>query len=152
MAVTHSGAILRQIHRLLSHPALVEKTDAQLLLDYTAGRHAEAFAALLHRHGRLVWSVCRHHLPHEHDAEDAFQATFLVLARRAASIRRTEAVASWLHGVAYRIARKARMAAFNRNRREKPLEYEPPAAPISDLAWRELQAILDEEDRAGWRR
>jgi RNA polymerase sigma factor (sigma-70 family) len=145
MAVTHSGAILRQIHRLVSHRALVEKTDSQLLLDYTAGRHAEAFAALLHRHGRLVWSVCRHHLPHEHDAEDAFQATFLVLARRAASIRRTEAVASWLHGVAYRIARKARMAAFNRNRREKPLEYEPPAAPVSDLAWRELQAILDEE-------
>ena len=145
MAAAHAGAILRQLHRLVSSRALVEKTDAQLLQAFIASRHEEAFAALLHRHGWLVWSVCRHILPHEHDAEDAFQATFLVLARRAARIRKTEAVASWLYGVAYRIARKARTTAIKRNRRETPLEIEPPAAPVSDLEWRELQAILDEE-------
>src|SRR5215471_9815073 len=144
MAAAHARAILGQLHRLVSSRALVERTDSQLLHDYAAGRE-ESFAALLQRHGRLVWSVCRHFLPHEHDAEDAFQATFLVLARRAASIRKTEAVASWLHGVAYRIARKARTTAMKRNRRETPLEYEPTAPPVSDLAWRELQAILDEE-------
>src|SRR5438552_77799 len=98
MAAAHSGAILRQLHRLVSTRAIAEKTDSQLLQDYTVGRHEEAFAALLHRHGQLVWSVCRHLLSHEHDAEDAFQATFLVLARCAASIRKTEAVAGWLHG------------------------------------------------------
>jgi RNA polymerase sigma factor (sigma-70 family) len=145
MAATHARAILRQLHRLAGARALLERTDSQLLHDYADSRQEESFAALLHRHGRLVWSVCRHFLPCEHDAEDAFQATFLVLARRAASIRRTEAVASWLHGVAYRIASKARTTAIKRNRRETRLENEPPAAPVSDLAWRELQAILDEE-------
>ena len=78
MAAVHARAILRHLHRLVSSRALAERTDSQLLHDYTDGRQEESFAALLHRHGRLVWSVCRHFLPSEHDAEDAFQATFLV--------------------------------------------------------------------------
>jgi hypothetical protein len=72
MAAAHGGAILRQLHRLVGSRASVEKTDSQLLQAFIAGRQEDAFATLLHRHGRMVWSVCRHHLPHEHDAEDAF--------------------------------------------------------------------------------
>ena len=72
MAAAHARAILRHLHQLASSRALVERTDSQLLHDYTAGRQEESFAAMLQRHGRLVWSVCRHFLPHEHDAEDAF--------------------------------------------------------------------------------
>ena len=145
MAANHIGTIVREPHRTVGFHAMAERTDSQLLQDFAASQREEAFAALLHRHGPMVWSVCRHILPHEQDAEDAFQATFLVLARRAGSIRRTEALAGWLHRVASRIARKARTMAMKRNQREMSLEHEPPAPPVSDLAWRELQGILDEE-------
>src|SRR5262249_55404349 len=93
MASAPAGAILRHIHRLVETHA--EQSDGQLLQRFAVQREEAAFAALLRRHGRLVWSVCRHILHHEHDAEDAFQATFLVLARRAAAIRKSESVASW---------------------------------------------------------
>ena len=68
MAAAHARAILRHLHQLASSRALVERTDSQLLCDYAASGQEESFAALLHRHGRLVWSVCRHFLPHEQDA------------------------------------------------------------------------------------
>src|SRR4051794_11729647 len=94
--------VLRRLRRLTGAGPAGELTDAQLLGRFAGAREEAAFAALLERHGRLVWSVCRHVLRHEQDAEDACQATFLVLARRAAAIRKGEALASWLHGVAYR--------------------------------------------------
>src|SRR5258708_30976485 len=128
MAVSPAATLLRHLRSMTNPRALTEKPDALLLNEFVTHRDEAAFAALLHRHGRLVWGVCRHVLPREHDAEDAFQATFLVLARRATSIRRSDAVASWLHGVAYRIARKARTVAIKRNRREVPLEIDPPTA------------------------
>jgi DNA-directed RNA polymerase specialized sigma24 family protein len=106
MASAPAGAILRHIHRLAATHA--EQTDGQLLQRFAGQGEETAFAALLRRHSRLVWAVCRHILHHEHDAEDAFQATFLVLARRATSIHKRESVASWLHGVAYRIATRAK--------------------------------------------
>ncbi|HEV3117237.1 MAG TPA: sigma-70 family RNA polymerase sigma factor, partial [Gemmataceae bacterium] len=108
-------------------------------------RDEGAFAALLRRHGRLVWSVCRRFLHHEQDAEDAFQATFLVLARRAGCIHKAEAIASWLYGVAYKTAMKAKRRAHKRqiDDGQRPPHVQPKAT--NDLAWRELQAILDEE-------
>src|SRR5215831_370503 len=114
MASAPAGAILRHIHRLVAPH--VEQSDGQLLQRFAAAREEAAFAALLQRHGGLVWSVCRHVLHREHDAEDAFQATFLVLARQAAAIRKSDSVASWLQGVAYRISVKAKkMTARNAN-------------------------------------
>ncbi len=93
------------------------RTDAELLHAYTTGRDEDAFAELLRRHGPLVWHVCRRLLRHDQDAEDAFQATFLVLARGAGSIRTREAVASWLFGVARRTALLVRA---RRNRQPEP--------------------------------
>src|SRR5262245_49229684 len=107
MAGSPTDALLRHVYRLIETHAHDARTDAQLLQHFADGSDSTAFAALLHRHSRLVWSVCRHVLNREHDAEDAFQATFLVLARRATSIRKPQAVASWLYGVAHRIALRA---------------------------------------------
>src|SRR5262249_10100333 len=100
--------------------------------------------ALMQRHGGLVWGVCKHLLRQEQDVEDAFQATFLVLARRAGSIRKTDAVGSFLHGVAYRVAVKARLGAQRRAAPQRAAAR-PQARPRADLGWRELQAALDEE-------
>ena len=100
---------LRQIRTLYELGTLGGMTDAQLLELFLtrAGDDAEdAFAALVHRHGPMVLGVCRRMLPGSHDAEDAFQATFLILARRAASIGRRERLANWLYGVAVRTAKE----------------------------------------------
>src|SRR5262249_13720124 len=88
--------------------------DGGLLDSFLADRSEAALAALLRRHGPMVLAVCRRVLRHQQDAEDAFQATFLVLARRAADVWPREAVGSWLYGVAYRAALKARTTRSRR--------------------------------------
>jgi len=116
------------------------------LKQFLRGRDETAFAELVGRHRQTVWNVCRRILQQDQDAEDAFQAVFLVLARKAASIAKVDAVGSWLYGVAYRTAMKARQSAAIRQVREK--ESTPSAqeqAAWSTAACRELQQILDEE-------
>jgi RNA polymerase sigma factor (sigma-70 family) len=93
----------------------------------------------------MVLRVCRQVLHHQQDAEDAFQATFLVLARKAASLRKGKVVGSWLRSVAYRIALQARRNALRRQAREARASARPPASPSTDVAWREVQLILNEE-------
>jgi RNA polymerase sigma factor (sigma-70 family) len=120
-------------------------TDGQLLEDYISRRDEAAVAALVRRHGPMVWGVCRRILGNHHDAEDAFQATFLVLVRRAASIASRELLANWLYGVARQTALKARATVAKRKVREKQvMETSEPAAVEQDL-WNDLRPLLDQE-------
>src|SRR5262245_52472501 len=111
MATAQRSTLLWQIHRLTAPCGVRQGTDRELLDDFAARRSEAAFAALVRRHGPMVLGVCRRVLRHEQDAEDAFQATFLVLARNTGSIRKREALASWLYGVAHRTAMKAKRSA-----------------------------------------
>jgi RNA polymerase sigma-70 factor (ECF subfamily) len=122
VAIRHNGAALRELHTLFDVGTFAGLGDGQLLERFEArrGEGAElAFAALVERHGPMVLRVCRGVLRDAHAADDAFQATFLVLARRAGSVRKRESVGSWLHGVAYRVARCARAAEARRRAHER---------------------------------
>jgi RNA polymerase sigma factor (sigma-70 family) len=132
------------LHRLTG-PAAPDCADAVLLDRHLSHGDGTAFAALVRRHGPLVLSVCRRVLHNEADAEDAFQATFVVLTRRAAAIRKQPSLASWLHGVALRCARKLRADLNRRSARQRELVGEPTVTPADDLSWREVRRVLDEE-------
>src|SRR5262249_36422972 len=144
LAPSPLGLVVRHVRELASAPDCSGPPDAELLRRFLAASEHDAFAALVQRHGRMVWGVCRHVLRHEHDAEDACQAAFLILARRAGSIRKGEAVAGWLYGVACRIARKAKAAAAKRLARERRTAV-PEGSAGEDPAWGELLAALDDE-------
>jgi RNA polymerase sigma factor (sigma-70 family) len=144
MARADADTVLGHIRKLCP-PAAADAPDGELLGRYVGGRDEAAFEALLRRHGPMVLGTVRRLLRQEQDAEEAFQATFLLLARQARAIRQRGSVGPWLHGAAYRIALKARTQAARRRRREREAAAAPrPEAP-SAAAWRELQAVLDEE-------
>jgi RNA polymerase sigma factor (sigma-70 family) len=136
----------------ISLPAAIEHllhtygglTDGQLLDRFVTSRDEESFAALVRRHGPMVMSVCRRILGNVHDAEDAFQASFLILARKAATVVRRGAVGSWLHAVACHAALEAARANGRRRAREKDVKEMPErgVAPIVVIDWRPL---LDQE-------
>ncbi|MBY0525831.1 MAG: sigma-70 family RNA polymerase sigma factor [Gemmataceae bacterium] len=121
-----------------------EGNDGQLLERFVTAREEAAFAGLVHRHGPMVLGVCRRMLLDVHDADDAFQATFLVLVRRAKGLRQWGSLGNWLHGVAYRVALKARARTLRRRARETEVEDVP--HPVDEAAaWRELRPVLDAE-------
>jgi RNA polymerase sigma factor (sigma-70 family) len=120
-------------------------TDGQLLERYVHAREEGAFGAIVHRHGPMVWGVCRRVLRSPQDAEDAFQATFLVLVRKAASIVPREMVANWLYGVAHRTALKARTLAAKRGAREKQVLAMPEPVREPQQVWDGLDGLLDQE-------
>lgn len=114
MAIRTNGAVLRQLRTLFDQGAIGELTDGQLLERFTtmAGESAElAFAALVERHGSMVLRVCRNSLADPNDAQDAFQATFLVLVRKAQALWVQDSLGPWLHRVAHRMAGRARASA-----------------------------------------
>jgi RNA polymerase sigma factor (sigma-70 family) len=135
--------VLRFLQRLAVAPPLRALDDGQLLTHFVVGDPA-AFAALVQRHGPMVLGVCRRVVADGDAAEDAFQLTFLVLARKARSIRQPERLAAFLHGVAYRIAAKLRADAARRRRRERQAARPDALDPADDLVWRDLWPILDE--------
>jgi RNA polymerase sigma factor (sigma-70 family) len=120
-------------------------TDGQLLEDFISRCDSAALEALVRRHGPMVWGVCRRLLRHYHDAEDAFQTTFLVLVRKAPSIGSPELLANWLYGVARQTALKARATTAKRRMRERLVTEMPESAVTDRDLWHDLQPLLDEE-------
>jgi RNA polymerase sigma factor (sigma-70 family) len=144
MATAQLDMLLRHIRQLAARGCTVQRSDRQLLDDFSASRDEAAFSTLVARHGPMVLRVCRRVLHHEQDAEDSFQATFLVLAQHTASIRKPEALAEWLHGVAYRTAMEAKRKAARRRYHEAQVRNAPPKTAASPT-WDDVQAVLDEE-------
>jgi RNA polymerase sigma factor (sigma-70 family) len=144
MANRQTEGVLHGLCKLVA-AHVAELTDGELLERFVGERDEAAFAALLQRHGALVYRVCRNILRHEQDVEDAFQATFLVLAQRASRVCEGKALSAWLYRVAYRVAMKARQAAARRREQERKTAKPCDTRPSCDVSWRELQAILDEE-------
>src|SRR4051794_37117283 len=119
MGVNSLKTASRDLQTLFSQGAVGGLSDGQVLERFAARRDEAAFEVLVRRHGPMVLGVCRRVLRDRHDADDAFQATFLVLARKAASIAHRELVANWLYAVAHQTARKARALAIRRRMRER---------------------------------
>jgi len=127
-------------------PATATQTDRELIDQFLRQQDETAFATLVQRHGPMVLGLCRRILDHEQEAEDAFQATFLILVRRAGTLDNPDLLGSWLYGVAYRTARKARTQAARRRERERQVASVTTAEePPTDHAWRELRSALDDE-------
>src|SRR5262249_44397599 len=122
-----------------------EPTDERLLRDYVASQDAGAFTAIMRRHGGMVSAVCRRMLWREQDVEDAFQATFLVLMRKAPSLSRPNLLGHWLYGVSYRIASKIRSANIQERMREAPMVDLPAPEADDEVSWRDLRSVLDDE-------
>jgi RNA polymerase sigma factor (sigma-70 family) len=136
-------AQLHGVLRGLRDTPLSEAPDAQLLEWFARAQEEAPFTALVRRHGPMVWSVAQRVLPQLQDVEDVFQATFLLLARKAESIRKAASVASWLHGVAHRLALKVRVQKARRQSREKRAADMRQSEPEGETSLSEVQAALD---------
>ena len=145
MAKSPITEVIQQLRRLACLRNACELPDGQLLERYLTQHDEAAFEILLQRHGPMVWRVCRGVLREPHDAEDAFQATFLVFARKAGSIGERALLAPWLNGVAYRVALRARTKAARWQRgRRQDLDMLP-AKPSHDADQDELGPVLHQE-------
>jgi RNA polymerase sigma factor (sigma-70 family) len=148
-----AGALARRHVQREVEERAQDISDGGLLERYLTGNEATAqgaFQALVERHGPMVLGICRHILNEEHDAEDAFQATFLVLARKGGSIRNRTVLAGWLHEVAHRIAIKARVSVVRRRSLERQAMAMSPVPVVmnhqdEDAAWSELRPVLHDE-------
>ncbi len=145
MGETGGAIVLGHIRRLVQTERMAGLTDAQLLECFVGQRDEAAFEELVRRHGPMVLAVCSQLLRDGHLAEDVFQSTFLTLARGAASIRKRESLAGWLHGVAARLACRARADAARRHFHESRQLPPPASDPLAEMSWREFVAVLDEE-------
>lgn len=146
MPTVHAGRFLPTLKRVVLVREIADRSDGQLLTAFIRDRDGDAFATLVRRHGAMVLGVCRRVTGNADTADDAFQAVFLILARRASAVRSREQVGNWLYGVAFRTAIKARTVLARRRSREKQVLTmpEPPAPPTNDN-WNELQPVIDEE-------
>jgi RNA polymerase sigma factor (sigma-70 family) len=145
MAGASLRAFIQNLQRVASREQAGGLPDTELLRRFLGRSDEAAFEVLVWRHGPMVLGVCQRLLRHPHDAEDAFQATFLAFVRGAPSIRKRESVGSWLHKTAHRIARKAQAVAAAQPRQEAR-GFDLPAPPSTpDAVWRDLRRVLDEE-------
>jgi RNA polymerase sigma factor (sigma-70 family) len=146
MAASSLTGVVDELRRAVLRSEADGLSDVQLLERFLAHGEQAAFEAIVRRHGPMVLGVCRRILHHAHDAEDAFQATFLVLMRKAGSILHREVLGAWLYGVAYRIAVRARTMSARRRARERMAgERSEPTARAEDPLWLDLEPLLDQE-------
>lgn len=145
MAKEPSTLILRCIRKLAAAPGHSHVPDHELLGRFVAKRDEAAFEELLHRHGAMVLRACQRLLHQPQDAEDVFQATFLTLVRKAASIRTQGAVGGWLHGVARRLALQVRATRARAGAHENQGVTRPASDPLSEITLRDAEAVLHEE-------
>src|SRR5262249_30397136 len=145
MAANRTNEVISQLRRTVLRQEGAGLTDGQLLEDYLSGRGEAALEALVRRHAPMVWGVGRRVLGNHHDAEDVFQAPFLILVRKAASIASPKLLANWLYGVAHQTALKARATAAKRRARERQVTQMPELAATEPDLWNDLQPLLDHE-------
>jgi RNA polymerase sigma factor (sigma-70 family) len=145
MAATQAGTVLRHLRGLVTAEQAAGLSDPELLGRFTGSGDESAFTALVRRHGPLVLGVCRRVLGNHADAEDAFQATFLVLARKAMSIARQTSLPCWLYRVAYHTAARARQLLASRRAHEARARRAEAGDPLAEVTGRELVGVLDEE-------
>jgi len=145
MATAQKDTVIRHLRRAVLRQDGAGRTDGQLLGSFIDQKDEAAFETLVRRHGPMVFGVCRRVVRNHHDAEDAFQATFLVLARKASSVKQPERLANWLHGVALRTATKAKTMTAKRRGREKQVTELPELEAAQQGHWFDLQPLLDQE-------
>jgi RNA polymerase sigma factor (sigma-70 family) len=145
MATSQISLVIQHLRTAALEPEGAGLTDAQLLESFVSRHETTALEVLVRRHGSMVWGVCCRMLRNHHDAEDAFQATFLVLLRKAGSVRPKEMVGSWLYGVAHQTALKAKATRAKRRMREAPQTTMPEPAVVESELWNDLQPVLDRE-------
>ncbi|HTU22681.1 MAG TPA: sigma factor [Gemmataceae bacterium] len=149
MSKREAEIVLRHIRRLTSAPPKESASDRELLERFLVRRDEAAFAALLERHGAMVLRMCQRILHDAHEAEDAFQATFLILARQAGTIRQQESLTSWLYRVAYRVAVRAHAGAARREELAARAPRPQAVDPLAEVSGRELLALLAEFSNPG---
>jgi RNA polymerase sigma factor (sigma-70 family) len=145
MAAATFGTVFQQLRRAADRHRAATLPDALLLERFTRQRDEAAFAALLDRHGPTVFGVCQRILRDAHAAEDAFQATFLVFVRKAGSIGKADSLGCWFYEVAYRTALRAKVNTARQRLRERQAPLMSDTLPATDLDWKELRPILDDE-------
>jgi RNA polymerase sigma factor (sigma-70 family) len=145
MARSAIGILIQLLRKSAAGRDINALSDAHLLERFAVARDATAFEILVQRFGPMVFGVCRRILGDVHAAEDAFQATFLVLAQKAPSLVRRSLVGNWLYGVAYRTAKRARADAARRHSHERQAQMPSKSDPLEEVVWRDLRPVLDEE-------
>jgi internalin A len=145
MAKANSSPILQTLRGMVEDQRVKNLDDRELLGRFVNEHDQAAFHALMRRHGPVVLDVCRSMLVNQADAEDAFQATFLVFARKAKGIRAATSIGSWLHGVAYRVALKAQTAFARRKKHESLAPARAVVESADDMAWRDVKAVVHRE-------
>src|SRR5438105_3571101 len=137
------GLLMHHLRRLAGAREVRDQSDEALVRRFAESRDEAAFEALVRRHGPMVLAVCHRVLDNHADAEDAFQATFLILARKPAALRRRTSVGSWLHGIALRVSLRARIARARRQAREQRMAARTADSNRADL--HELAVVLDDQ-------
>src|SRR5262245_17052694 len=145
MGLNDRKSLLDQLRRMVGLQQLRQMPDRELLAQFAGQGNEVAFRVLMDRYSPLVLRVCKRVLGNDHDAEDAYQAVFLILTSKAGSRHWPESVAGWLHGVAVHVACKARRAAQRRRLHESQTQEKKSSDPLTDVSMREAYGLLEEE-------